>query len=438
VQDILGQFGSFGFTMVAFVVALSIIVAIHEYGHYIVGRWCGIDADVFSLGFGPVLYSRVDKRGTQWQVAALPFGGYVKFAGDANAASVGGDSDVPRARNTMMGAPLWARSLTVAAGPVFNFILSFLIFMMFALIYGTPSQKMIIAEMTPLPDSYVQELQVGDEVLEIAGMTVPDYDVIGPFLNSLPIEKTLDYRVLRNGEEITVQAPHPRPPVASGVSLESAARDAGVEVGDVITAVGGTPIWVFDELVAAVAAADGGPVDLTVQRGDETLEFSLTPRVTAEPTAGGGFQNNFRIGIAASTFYQPATESVGLWTAITGSVGRVWDIIAQSISGLGAMITGQISTCNLSGPIGIAQASGAMASQGGVSFISFVALLSTAVGLLNLFPVPVLDGGHLVFHAYEAVTGREPSEGALRVLMALGLGLILTLMVFAVFTDMFC
>ena len=119
--------GSFAYTLVAFVVALSIIVAIHEYGHYIVGRWSGIYAEVFSLGFGPVLYSRVDKRGTVWQIAALPFGGYVKFLGDANAASVGSDGTVPAARNTMHGAPLWARAATVAAGPFFNFIFSFVI-----------------------------------------------------------------------------------------------------------------------------------------------------------------------------------------------------------------------------------------------------------------------------------------------------------------------
>ena len=128
IAQLLPQFGNVAFTIIAFVVALSIIVAIHEYGHYIVGRWCGIHAEVFSLGFGPVLFSRTDRRGTRWQVAALPFGGFVKFLGDANSASVGSveiaDSDK---RRTMLGAPLWARALTVVAGPVFNFILSLLV-----------------------------------------------------------------------------------------------------------------------------------------------------------------------------------------------------------------------------------------------------------------------------------------------------------------------
>src|SRR6056297_945556 len=128
-MEYLPQFGGFAFTLIAFVIALSIIVAIHEYGHYIVGRWTGIHAEVFSLGFGPVLWSREDRRGTTWQVAALPFGGYVKFLGDANAASVGNeDTDLREVdkRRTMLGAPLWARAATVAAGPVFNFALSFL------------------------------------------------------------------------------------------------------------------------------------------------------------------------------------------------------------------------------------------------------------------------------------------------------------------------
>jgi len=127
--QILPQFGGVAFTLVAFVVALSIIVAIHEYGHYIVGRWTGIHAEVFSLGFGPVLFARRDRRGTVWQIAALPFGGFVKFLGDANAASVGGrEVSAADRRRTMLGAPLWARAATVAAGPVFNFALSFVMF----------------------------------------------------------------------------------------------------------------------------------------------------------------------------------------------------------------------------------------------------------------------------------------------------------------------
>ena len=152
------QFGGLIWTLLAFVIALSVIVAIHEYGHYIVGRWSGIHADVFSLGFGPVIYSRYDKRGTKWQIAALPFGGYVKFAGDADAASgkdvaamEAAEADPKRLRATMHGAPLWARAATVAAGPVFNFALSILVFAAIGLSDGVPRDPMTVGEMHPLP-----------------------------------------------------------------------------------------------------------------------------------------------------------------------------------------------------------------------------------------------------------------------------------------------
>ena len=157
-----------------------------------------------------------------------------------------------------------------------------------------------------------------------------------------------------------------------------------------------------------------------------------------EPQPEGGFKTEWRIGIAGGLAFEPATEALGPVEAVSGAVVQTGEIIQSSISGLYHMVTGAISSCNMSGPIGIAQVSGAMASQGAQSFIWFIAVLSTAVGLLNLFPVPVLDGGHLVFYAYEAVTGRPPSERALRVLMTVGLTLILSLMLFAVFNDLFC
>ena len=169
------QFGGLIWTLLAFVIALSVIVAIHEYGHYIVGRWSGIHADVFSLGFGPVIYSRFDKRGTKWQIAALPFGGYVKFAGDADAASgkdvaamEAAEADPKRLRATMHGAPLWARAATVAAGPVFNFALSILVFAAIGLSVGVPRDPMTVGEMHPLPFEQ-NELVEGDEIVSIGG-----------------------------------------------------------------------------------------------------------------------------------------------------------------------------------------------------------------------------------------------------------------------------
>jgi regulator of sigma E protease len=168
------------------------------------------------------------------------------------------------------------------------------------------------------------------------------------------------------------------------------------------------------------------------------LDITLRPKVTDEPQPDGSFKSQMRIGIVGGTAFDTATTNPGVLTALWGGVENTGRIISGSLSGLKHMIVGNISTCNLSGPVGIAQTSGAMASQGAQSFIYFIAVLSTAVGLLNLFPIPALDGGHLVFYAYEAVTGKPPSDGALRILMTIGLTLVLGLMVFALGNDLFC
>lgn len=437
--QILPQFGNVAFTLAAFVVALSVIVAIHEYGHYIVGRWSGIHAEVFSLGFGPVLVSRRDKHGTLWQIAALPFGGYVKFLGDANAASVGqaAGTDPAKLRHTMLGAPLWARAATVAAGPIFNFILSILIFAAVILTQGRAADPLTIERMLPLPATYVNELRAGDEILAIGGSELPGEDGLARLAEGYPAEPVLDYRVRRDGREMLVRGPYPQPPLVGGVSPRSAADAAGLRAGDVILELEGSEVFAFAQLIEIVTASEGRTLDLTIWRNGETRALSLTPRRVDLPRPEGGFETRWLLGISSGLFFEAATETPGLGTALGDAVAQVWNIIVSSLSGLGHMITGAISSCNLSGPVGIAQASGAMAEQGATSFIWFVAVLSTAVGLLNLFPIPVLDGGHLVFFGYEAITGRQPGDKALRVLMALGLSLILTMTVFAVLNDLF-
>ncbi|MEW9920743.1 RIP metalloprotease RseP [Marimonas sp. MJW-29] len=447
-MDILGlvpQFGGVIWTLIAFIIALSVIVAVHEYGHYIVGRWCGIKADVFSIGFGPVLWSGHDRHGTKWQLAALPFGGYVKFAGDANAAS-GKDeaamaavaNDPEALRHTMHGAPLWARALTVAAGPAFNFAMSILIFFAVVFTSGVPREPLTVGEMRPLPVSF-EGLQPGDEITGINGKEIPeDTAEYATFLQELPKQPTLTYDVLRDGRAMSVEGPFFLPPIALQLVPQSAAIDAGLRVGDVITAINGEDIFAFSELKETVEGSEGAPLALQVWRDGETLDFTMAPKVVDEPQPDGSFQRSLRIGIAGGMAFEPATETPGIGEALVGGVENTWRIITGSISGLREMIIGNISTCNLSGPVGIAQASGAMASQGAQSFIYFIAVLSTAVGLLNLFPVPALDGGHLTFYAYEAVAGKPPSDKALRVLMSVGLALVLSLMVFALGNDLFC
>ncbi|SHG23292.1 RIP metalloprotease RseP [Cognatishimia maritima] len=441
----LPSFQSGVLTIIAFVVALSVIVAIHEYGHYIVGRWSGIHAEVFSLGFGPVLFSRVDRRGTKWQLAAIPMGGFVRFKGDANAAS-GEDGEVistlseAELRQTMHGAPLWARTATVAAGPLFNFALSILIFAAVVLSQGVVGDKLIVGELRDLPTTGFT-IQEGDEVLEVNGAAFPvdvEPDVADAFVEGLPSQATLDYLVRRDGDTLSVTGPHLYPPYVARVAPQSAAFATGLQEGDVITGINEQEIFAFRQLKDAVEGSDGATLQLDVWRDGATQPFDLTPKRVDEPLPGGGFQTQWRIGVGGGFAFAPATETAGIGEALGIAVQSTGNIIQGSISGIYHMVTGAISSCNLSGPIGIAQVSGAMASQGSMDFIRFIAVLSTAIGLLNLFPIPVLDGGHLVFYAYEAVSGRKPNDKVMRIMMSIGLALILSLMLFGISNDLFC
>lgn len=442
VTSLIPSFGGLAWTLVAFVVALSIIVAVHEYGHYIVGRWTGIKAEVFSLGFGPVLASRTDRHGTRWQIAALPFGGFVKFKGDADAASGKDGAAISRLseaerRQTMHGAPVWARAATVAAGPVFNFVLSILIFTGFFMVQGVATDEPTVGSVKPMPAA-AEALLPGDRILALEGQPTPSFDAFGEITELLPPAPTVEYRLGRAGEELTVEGPFPFPPIVDGVQPNSAAMEAGIETGDVILSVDGQPVNTFMQLREKVGASDGKAVQLEVWRNGETFEVALQPRRMDIPRDEGGFETRWLIGLTGGLVFVPETRTPGPIEAAKLGAEQTWDVITTSLSGLAHMVTGAISSCNLSGPITIAETSGAAASLGIASFIWFIAMLSTAVGLLNLFPVPVLDGGHLVFHAYEAVSGRPPSDRALRVLMAVGLTLILSLMAFALTNDIFC
>jgi regulator of sigma E protease len=444
-MDLIGLIPSFGgliYTIAAFILALSVIVFVHEYGHYIVGRWSGIKAEVFSIGFGPVLWSRMDRHGTKWQVAALPLGGYVKFLGDASAASDKADEavmaslDAGERRHTMHGAPLWARAATVAAGPVFNFILSILVFTAIVMAQGTARDPLTVAEVAVLPGE--TGLLPGDVIVAVEGQQAPGVEGFGDFIATLAPVPLFDWTVLRDGAETVVAAPYPYPPLVGGVSPQSAALAAGLRQGDVIVAVDGDPIWTFDMLREKVDGSNGGELELSVWRDGETIPVTLTPKRMDLPLQEGGFETRWLIGVNGGLFFTPETEMPGLFEAVGYGADQVMFVIRSSLSGLYHMAVGAISTCNLQGPIGIAETSGAAASQGWLSFIWFIAVLSTAVGLLNLFPIPILDGGHLVFHAYEALAGRPPSDRALRVMMGTGLGLMGLLMVFALTNDLFC
>lgn len=440
-DTIVAALGGTVWTALFFVLALSVIVFVHEYGHYIVGRWSGIHSEVFSIGFGPVLFSRTDRRGTRWQVAAIPFGGFVKFLGDADASSVRqGDVSglsADERRHTMAGAPLWARTATVAAGPVFNFILTFVLLTGLVLAMGAPREEPTVGTMRAFPFEG-PTLQEGDVIRAVAGQAVPDWETFAKVTDGLKGRTSLDYTVLRGMDELVVKGPHPLAPVVGEVQIRSAAMDAGILEGDVILKANGTDVRYFDELPEIVAAGKGQPVTLTVWRAGETFELSLTPRIRTVDDGNGGFTERYLLGLYSGLFFEPATRSVGSLEAVANAAQSMWMMTTTTFSGLSHMIQGAISSCNLSGAIGMAETAGDAARNGVESFIGMLAILSFGVGLLNLFPIPVLDGGHLVFYAYEAVVRRQPSERALRVLMTAGLTLVLSIMIFGLSRDLLC
>ena len=428
-------------TLAAFVVALGIIVTIHEYGHYIVGRWSGIRAEVFSVGFGPVIARRTDRRGTVWQIAALPLGGYVRFLGDADAASAGpGRAVDPRlARQTLEGAPLWARTATVAAGPLFNFALSVLVFGGLALWQGAATETVTVGRVLPMPPGIENPLRPGDQVLAVNGRPTATWEQFFDAATEAPDTPDHEWQLRRDGNVITVPGPPPQPALVGGVAPRSPAAAAGLRPGDVITKLDGRPVWRFGALGEAVAGAAGAPLDFTFWRegvGEATVP--ITARQQDLPLPEGGFTQRWLIGVNGGDAFEPALRPVTLGEAARAGVANTWGIIDSSLTGIRAMITREISRCNLGGAISIAESTGQIAEQGFLPFLRWIAILSAAIGFLNLLPIPVLDGGHLAFYAWEAVTRRPPPERIKGWLTTIGLVLVAGLMIFGLTNDISC
>ena len=433
------------FTLIAFFISLSIIVFIHELGHYLVGRWTGIHAEVFSLGLGPVLVSRYDSRGTRWQLALIPFGGFVKFLGDSNAAGGvhnGAISELTKSerRSTMVGAPLWARSMTVAAGPFFNFFLAILLFAGVAFFQGQVRDPLTVGTLYSIPFSH--GLKTGDILLEVNGKDAPsihDNLAFSTFMNTLNKEKEFSFLVKRGNRVVKTTGPNLSMARVVQVMPRSASSEARLTEGDVILAVNDNPVVLFDDLKFAVENSEGATLNLSVWRRGEQLSLLLTPKRVDEKDEGGGFKTVWRIGLVGGEFFfKPQFVKIDFWSAVTFGVIQTWRVMEGSLQGLYHVVIGSISTCNLSGPIGIAETSADMARQGGQTFIWFIALLSAAVGVMNLFPIPILDGGHLLLFAYEAIVGQPPAAGFLNVVMMAGFAILVSFMAFALINDHFC
>ncbi len=354
-------------TILAFVAVIGPLVFVHELGHYLVGRWCGVKAEAFSIGFGPEIVAWMDRRGTRWRVGALPLGGYVRFKGDMNAASQTDPAWLEMSASdraeSFPAKPLWQRAAIVAAGPLINFLFAIVILGSFAFVHG---------------------------------------------------------------ESRT-------PAVAGQVQAGSAAAAAGIVAGDRIVAINGREMATFDDIRLYAQIRPGEPVSIQVERGGERLERQGRIGAVEE---SDGFGNSFRIGRLGIAPGDPVIEPVSLWRAPVVAIERTGQIIRTMVETLGQILGGGRSVKELGGPLKIAEVSGQAATLGVESFIFFMALISINLGFINLLPIPMLDGGHLLFYGLEAVQRRPVSAKVQEWAYRSGLAVLLAMMMLVTFNDL--
>ena len=371
VQDLQAAVVWIGWYILPFVFVMTAIVFFHELGHYLVGRWCGVKIDAFSLGFGPELYSRVDKRGTRWRLAAIPVGGYVKFHGDANAASTPDSEGVaamaPEERAlTLAGQPLANRAAIVAAGPLANFVLAVAIFTALFVVFGR-------AEQTP---------RIG------------------------------------------------------AVEAGSPAAEAGFEVGDLVKEVNGRPIATFEDLQQETLLSTGLPMSFVVDRAGGETRLTATPEIAVVDQGPLGKRRMGRLGLVSSR--SPADtkiERCALPACLVWGAQEVGFIVEATGAYVGGLVAGRETADNLSGPIGVGQIAGEMAKISLWQLLSLAGLFSVSVGLMNLLPVPLLDGGHLLYFAFEALRGRPLSDRMQQIGFRIGVAFVAALVIFTTSHD---
>jgi len=455
-------------TLLAFVGAIALLVVFHEYGHYWVARRCGVKVLRFSLGFGNVIYSkRFAGNDTEWVISAVPLGGYVKMV-DEREDEVAPE-DLPYAFNRK---PVLQRMAIVAAGPLANFLLAIVLYWGL-FVHGVPGLKPTLGDVPQGTPAAVAQMQSGETILSIDGEAVPSWQELHWRLLDL---------VLKQGDgqrEISIEAQS-----ASGTSLRhvldisgleakdmdgdfldklglhlyqpvvlpvigdvvegSVAQRAGLQKGDHILRANGATMRRWMDVVEVIRAHPGQAVQMDVRRGASALQITVVP----QGVAGSGPNNSWpgtrntvgKIGagpkVDDAKWQAMFTEvSYGPLEALTQSLRKTWETSVISLKMMGKMVMGEVSMKNLSGPITIADYAGQSAKMGVVAYLSFLALISISLGVLNLLPVPLLDGGHLLYYVAELVKGSPVSELAWEIGQKIGIALLGTLMVFAVYND---
>jgi regulator of sigma E protease len=443
-------------TVVAFIVALGLLIVVHEYGHYLIARLCGVKVLRFSVGFGRALVTwRRGPDQTEWVVAAIPFGGYVKMLDERE-----GPVEPREAARAFNRQSVWRRLAIVVAGPVANFLFAIAVYAGLFM-YGLPEARPVLG--APPPDSVAAAagLRVGDTVRAVEGEAITTWQelrwrVLQSALQRAPLrlevlddkghlrDAVLDLRSFP-ADDVESDALErvglrlyrpPLEPVLGQVVPGGAAERAGLAPGDRILLADGRPVRSWEELVGAVQARPDMPLSLKIERGGTTQTLEVVPA-----SVSAGQKRIGRIGAAPQV---PAAHAEKMLIRVQHGIAEsVWkgmlktgDIAVFSLKMLGKMLLGELSWKHLSGPVTIADFAGQSAQMGWVSYLTFLALISISLGVLNLLPIPLLDGGHLMYYAIEIVKGTPVSERAMELGQRVGLALLLVMMAFAFYNDL--
>ncbi|MBU1689792.1 MAG: RIP metalloprotease RseP [Gammaproteobacteria bacterium] len=444
------------FTLAAFAVTLGILIVVHEYGHYIVARWCGVRVLRFSVGFGkPLITKKFVTDGTEWVLAAFPLGGYVKMLDEREGPVE--PVDVPFTFNRQS---IYRRSAIVLAGPVANLLLAVLLYWIL-FIYGVPGIKPVLGQVPLATPAAAASFHRGDTITQVGSEPTATWQDVNWILLQHAVQKAIVEIETRNerGEIATHQLDlsglssdeldkdfmgklglmrfQPDLPAKIGRILpDGVAAKAGLRIGDEILSVNESPLDRWDELVQWVRQNPGLPLTLGIKRGDEYLQVKATPDSVNE----NGHSPVGKIGASPMVdpvlFAKLVTEvRYPVDRAFVQALRKTWDTSLFSLKMLGKMVTGQVSWKNISGPITIADYAGQSARFGWVPYISFLALISISLGVLNLLPIPLLDGGHLMYYMVEMIKGSPVSEKTMEIGQQIGIAILLTLMLFAFYND---
>ncbi len=444
------------YSIIFFVVAVGVLISFHEYGHYWVARKLGVSVLKFSIGFGPSLFKfNLPKRETEYVIAAIPLGGYVKML-DESVDEVPEDQ-LPKAFNRQ---PLYKRSAIVAAGPFFNFLLAGLLYWAVFLI-GTEGLRPVVGSVAPNSIAQQAGIVAGDEILQVGGsenkswrhnqIYVIDRIVNGEILEMVVRDVSGDERAVslmlselaernvstKSWEQLLGLYPltPTLAPVIGEVVSDSPADIAGIESGDRIIEVSGEPVDSWRQLVTTVNQSPATPLTLLIERADLHQELIVTPE--AVEVEGGTVG---RMGVVVAVPSELDTDfsvvvQYGPLESLWLGVQRTWSITALTVTMLGKMLNLSEPSNQLGGPLTIATYAGQAAQAGINTYLTFLALLSISLGILNLLPIPILDGGHLMFHLYEAITGSPPSDEIVQWSYRIGIAMLIGIMSLAFYND---